>query len=350
MPECPSDIELSGFLNESLDPESLAEVSAYVDCCSNCQKRLDRLTHDRDGAVARYKVLSSILPAGPVVARSAPQDGTLILGFTSPIAAAQRFQGLPTVPGFDVEDEIGRGGMGVVYKARHRRLNRLCALKMVLSGSAADTITIQRFLFEAEILARVQHPRVVQVYEVDTYQGPSGIPIPYLAMELLEGGSLAGRIRSGAMAPHAATELVEGLARAVHAAHMQGVIHRDLKPGNILFPEQGGGNPGSGERTPAQPGSGSSSTPDSMRYAPKVTAFGLAKFIETSAGMTQSGQRIPAWTPASSSRAGHACPIRARWEARCHGNGHRACPALGSSAATDNQDGRRAAEGDADYG
>jgi serine/threonine protein kinase/WD40 repeat protein len=296
MPDCPSDADLAGFLNESLPPESLAGLSAHVDGCPLCQVRLDRLTHDADGAVARYKELSSVITSGPNGARAAsPEAGTLILGANQPNHAAPRLHGVPSVPGFDVAGEIGRGGMGVVYKARHRRLNRLCALKMVLAGGAADTVTVQRFLFEAEILARVQHAQVVQVFEVDTYQGPSGVPIPYLAMELLEGGSLAGRIKEGPLDPREAAELMEGVARAVHAAHLQGVIHRDLKPGNILFPDPGA-RAASGEsipevKTPVSPVP-SSLTPPPSPLAPKVTDFGLAKFIEAGAGMTQSGQVV----------------------------------------------------------
>jgi serine/threonine protein kinase/WD40 repeat protein len=296
MTECPSDADLAGFLNESLPPESLAGLSAHVDACPLCQVRLDRLTHDADGAVARYKELSSVITSGPAGARPpSPEAGTLILGGNQAARAASQLQGVPRVPGFDVAAEIGRGGMGVVYKARHRRLNRLCALKMVLAGGAADTVTVQRFLFEAEILARVQHTQVVQVFEVDTYQGPSGVPIPYLAMELLEGGSLAGRIKEGPLDPRAAAELIEGVARAVHSAHLQGVIHRDLKPGNILFPDPGA-RAASGEaiaevKTPVSPVP-SSLTPPPSPLAPKVTDFGLAKFIEAGAGMTQSGQVV----------------------------------------------------------
>src|SRR5688500_10504511 len=134
MPDCPSDADLAGFLNESLPPESLAGLSAHVDGCPLCQVRLDQLTHDADGAVARYKELSSVITSGPAGARPpSPEAGTLILGGNQASRGASRLQGVPRVPGFDVAAEIGRGGMGVVYKARHRRLNRLCALKMVLA-------------------------------------------------------------------------------------------------------------------------------------------------------------------------------------------------------------------------
>ncbi len=301
MPDCPSDADLSGFLNDSLPPERVAGVSTHVDGCPDCQNRLDKLTQDANSAVARYKELSSgSLPA--LVTASSPDAGTLIIGGAQPgaVNSSAKLIGLPRVPGFDVVEEIGRGGMGVVYKARHRRLNRLCALKMILAGGAADARTVQRFLYEAEILGRVQHPQVVQVFEVDTYQGPSGVPIPYLAMELLEGGSLGKRIREGALPPRAAAELIEGLARAVHTAHLQGVVHRDLKPGNILFPESGVKNQESSvntqkidvEQKNSSNSASSPTLPSQHHLSPKVTDFGLAKFIEAGADLTGSGQVV----------------------------------------------------------
>src|SRR5262245_37848591 len=286
MSDCPSDADLTGFLNESLPPDRLARLSAHVDGCPACQNRLDTLTHDTDGAIARYRELPSIMPGvsdpqtiggGSGVASDV---GTLLLVSGSPVAVPQ-LTGLPRVPGFDVTAEIGRGGMGVVYKARHRRLNRPVALKMILAGAAADARTVQRFLFEAEILARVQHPGVVQVFEVDTYQGPTGVPIPYLAIELLEGGSLGQRLKAGRLDPRAAAELVEGVARAVHSAHAQGVVHRDLKPGNILFPGNEENRNSKSETKPApEPakpqgsGSGSNLGFRASNFAPKVTDFG----------------------------------------------------------------------------
>ncbi|QJW96606.1 WD40 repeat domain-containing serine/threonine protein kinase [Frigoriglobus tundricola] len=298
MPDCPDDTELAGFLNESLPTERLEPVSGHVDGCPRCQARLDRLTEQTSGAVARYKELQpSALPDSRSGATASPDADTQILGARNPLAALAHAE-LPTVPGFDVAAEIGRGGMGVVYRARHRRLNRLVALKMILAGTAADPRVVQRFMIEAEVLARIQHPQVVQVFEVGTYQGPSGVPIPYLAMELLEGGSLGRKLRERNTAPgprwpapRAAAELIEGLARAVHAAHLRGVIHRDLKPGNILFSAEPGTasaepNPRAGpvpRSAPRAPGSA----------LPKVLDFGLAKFTrDAGADLTQSGQVV----------------------------------------------------------
>jgi serine/threonine protein kinase/WD40 repeat protein len=291
---CPTDDDLAGFLNDALG-EAAAGVGAHIDGCPRCQGRLDALIGrvGDDRAAALKHLSSAVLPD----ARSAAPvpDTHVINGKPPPVKPV----GLPRVRGFDVLAEIGRGGMGVVYKARHLRLNRLVALKMILTGAAADPRTVQRFLFEAEFLAKIQHPQVVQIFEIDTYQGPTGVPVPYLAMELLEGGSLHRRLKAGAAAepggpprwpdPRAAAELVEGIARAVHAAHLQGVVHRDLKPGNILF---GVESPKVESRkvNPARPSDFTTLRPDDLR--PKVMDFGLGKFIQSAADLTQSGQII----------------------------------------------------------
>ncbi len=131
---------------------------------------------------------------------------------------------------YDILAEVGRGGMGVVYKARHRGLHRLAALKMVLAGEFASPAQELRFRLEAELAARVQHPNIVQVYEIGSYQGR-----PFLAMEWVEGGSLANRLDGQPWPPGEAASLLETLARAIHVAHGEGVVHRDLKPANILL-------------------------------------------------------------------------------------------------------------------
>jgi eukaryotic-like serine/threonine-protein kinase len=152
----------------------------------------------------------------------------------------------PTVPGYDGFSPLGEGGMGVVWKARQVKLNRPVALKMVLGDQRAGSKELIRFLAEAEAVAAVKHPHVVQVYEYGDAGGR-----PFLAMEYLPGGSLTERLKqAGRLDAKAAAELVGTLASAVQAAHDQGIVHRDLKPGNVLYDEQG---------------------------RPKVTDFGLAK-------------------------------------------------------------------------
>jgi formylglycine-generating enzyme required for sulfatase activity/tRNA A-37 threonylcarbamoyl transferase component Bud32 len=163
---------------------------------------------------------------------------------------------LPVIPGYEVAAEVARGGMGVVYRARHEKLNRLTALKMVLAGRYQDPVARVRFLVEAEAVAQIDHPHVVAVHEFGTHDG-----LPYLAMEYVSGGTLAGKVsREGRFPPRAAAEMVAKLADGVAAAHAKGIVHRDLKPANVLLTEAG---------------------------EPKIADFGLARIGD--ARMTASG-------------------------------------------------------------
>jgi serine/threonine protein kinase len=165
----------------------------------------------------------------------------------------------PCVAGYEVLELVGRGGMGVVYRARQLGLGRDVALKMVLSDAHARPRELARFRAEAAALARLQHPNIVQIYDV----GEAGPARPYFVFEFVAGGTLAQHLRdSGApRPPRAAAKLIETLARAVHAAHTNGVIHRDLKPANILLCEQREGE----------------NSGDLASLIPKITDFGLAK-------------------------------------------------------------------------
>src|SRR5262249_4651474 len=137
---------------------------------------------------------------------------------------------LPQVAGFELLTELGRGGMGVVYKATQLSLRRLVALKMILAGDFARPDQLLRFVIEGEMLARLRHANIVQGYQGGQHDGR-----PYLALEFVEGGTLGDVLASGALPFRDAATLLEQLARAVHHAHLQGVIHRDLKPANILL-------------------------------------------------------------------------------------------------------------------
>jgi WD40 repeat protein/serine/threonine protein kinase len=161
------------------------------------------------------------------------------------------------VPGYEVLGELGRGGMGVVYKARQINLKRIVALKMILGGSHAGAAALERFKTEAEAVARIQHPGIVAVYEIGEHDG-----LPFFSLEFCPGGSLASQLDGTPLPPMKAAALVEKLARAVEAAHEVGVVHRDLKPANVLLAGDG---------------------------TPKVTDFGLAKKLDDEQGMTASG-------------------------------------------------------------
>jgi WD40 repeat protein/serine/threonine protein kinase len=184
------------------------------------------------------------------------------------------------VPGYELLGELGRGGMGVVYRARHLGLNRVVALKMVLAGAHARGADLQRFRAEAEAIARLQHPNVVQVYDVGEANG-----LPYLSLELCA-GSLADRLDGTPWPPKPAAELVETLARAVHAAHKAGVLHRDIKPANVLIA-------GSRQQAAGSEENSSALLPTAGCLLPadvKITDFGLAKRLDGSgAGPTVTG-------------------------------------------------------------
>src|SRR5262249_360965 len=144
-------------------------------------------------------------------ARDAPREGT--------------DRTAPAIPGYEIVGELGRGGMGVVYKARQVRLNRPVALKMILAGAHAAPEAAAPFLAEAQAVARLQHPNIVQIFHIDEYDG-----FPYFEMEYVAGGSLVARLDGTPLPPREAARLTEILARAMAEAHRHGIVHRDLKP------------------------------------------------------------------------------------------------------------------------
>jgi serine/threonine protein kinase len=164
---------------------------------------------------------------------------------------------VPVIEGYTIHETVGRGGMGVVYRATQQALQRTVALKMILSGANASPDERTRFRTEAEAVARLQHPNIVQIYEVGERGG-----CPYVALEYVAGGSLAQLTAGKPLPPRRAAQLVLDLARAVEHAHSQGVIHRDLKPANVLL------------------------TPDGT---PKIADFGLAKRLDAEISHTQTG-------------------------------------------------------------
>src|SRR3954466_1802048 len=142
----------------------------------------------------------------------------------------QRAEVLPEVAGYEVLGLLGRGGMGVVYRARQLGLDRTVALKMILTGLQAGPKDLARFRAEAATLARLQHPNIVQIYDVG-----EAASRPSFVLEFGAGGSLAQYLQGTPQPVRPAAQLVDTLARAVHAAHASGVIHRDLKPANVLL-------------------------------------------------------------------------------------------------------------------
>jgi WD40 repeat protein len=181
---------------------------------------------------------------------------------------------------YELLDEIARGGMGIVYRARQVRLNRIVALKMILAGRFAGATDIQRFYMEAEAAAKLDHPGIVPIFEVGEHDGHH-----FFSMRFVEGESLARRIADGPLAARAAAELVRNVAEAIQFAHSQGVIHRDLKPANILLGQDG---------------------------QTQVTDFGLAKCIQGDSQLTATGQILgtPGYMPPEQA-AGRMTEVRA---------------------------------------
>jgi WD40 repeat protein len=182
------------------------------------------------------------------------------------------------IPGYEILEEIGRGGMGVVYKARQVKLHRVVALKMILSGSHACSEELARFRAEAEAIGQLQHPHIVQIHEVDDQDG-----VAYLSLEYVDGGSLAQKLASTPQPPRLAAHFLVTVARAVHAAHGHGIVHRDLKPANILLARTGADHePCDGHEAEAVA---------AARYygAPKVTDFGLAKKLDHGNALSVTG-------------------------------------------------------------
>jgi serine/threonine protein kinase len=161
----------------------------------------------------------------------------------------------PVVENYEVLGELGRGAMGIVYRARQILLNRPCVLKMILAGAHADAEAVLRFLAEAEAVARLQHPNIVQIHNIGQADG-----LPYFELEYVDGGSLDRRLDGTPWPARQAAELVESLARGVAEAHRLGIVHRDLKPANVLLAGDG---------------------------TPKIADFGLAKSLDRDSGLTR---------------------------------------------------------------
>jgi serine/threonine protein kinase len=247
----------------------------------------ERLLHAERGPAApleeylrRFPALAAPLRAQFAVdgalAAAPPSWDTWAPETLSPAEAGRpAVTGRPAVAGYEILEELGRGGMGVVYLARQTALKRLVALKMIKAGDLADADELARFRREAEAVARLQHPHIVQIHEVGEHDGR-----PFFSLEYVEGGTLARHLSGKPLPGRPAAELLETLSRAVHYAHQRGIIHRDLKPANVLLAFSDVSHKRSeGERF----------CEASLNAAvPKITDFGLAKQLHAEGTQTQS--------------------------------------------------------------
>jgi serine/threonine protein kinase len=286
-PEHPSAEVLLAFSLGRLGDDDLARIADHLAGCASCCARLDGL-HIPDELLSALKAAvhpgrdvpedegerrravqafgqqkrksSAQNPPAQGEGTSAPGGPVCLLAEGGPDARSDGLVLPRRVGEYEILEEAGRGGMGVVYKARHLRLGRLAALKVMLAWRHASGLQRRRFQIEAELMARVQHPNIVRLVEAGSHEGQ-----PFMALEWVEGQRLADRLGGAPWPALEAVGLIEMLARAVHAAHGQGVIHRDLKPDNVLLTVDG---------------------------APRITDFGLACRVDGCRGLTATGYLV----------------------------------------------------------
>jgi WD40 repeat protein/serine/threonine protein kinase len=277
MKSCPGREQLEQLLENSLDAALREELSAHVADCAPCQEALECLTESP--APLRSALSSTRRPSAD------PSQSYLSRLMQPPASVRERPKGeLPAIEGYEVLEEIGRGGMGVVYKARDIRLNRTVALKMILAGPHAGPRELDRFRQEAASVAQLHHPNIVQVFGIGEAAGGHA----YFALELVEGGSLVQHMRGTPQPTDAAVRLVEILARTVHFAHESGIVHRDLKPANVLLSFSRDAKRSAGASALRSEDSASRLND----FIPKITDFGLAKRSNEQTSATLSGELV----------------------------------------------------------
>ncbi|HWY86803.1 MAG TPA: protein kinase, partial [Gemmataceae bacterium] len=302
MSSCPPLEELRQLLAGALAGDVDQRVGAHVETCAPCQRLLEELTAVRTSPPTNFAAPSGERSAPVTTSKGATQPherGPRRSGSHGPKLSDDQLHRLrhllppdssdhvsrsvspgqqtdwPAIPGYEILRQLGQGGMAVVYEARHLRLNRRVALKVVRAGDQAAPERMVRFCAEGEIVAGLRHPNIVQIYEVGTHNKQ-----PYFALELMEGGSLAAALEGKPLPAPAAAELVETLARAMDYAHAQGIVHRDLNPSNILLQMDG--------KLP-------NDAPEKRRQGPahsaipKISDFGLAKHHDQDSRLTKTG-------------------------------------------------------------
>ncbi len=241
----PSDDVLAAFAGGRLGESQIDEVAVHLKICDACQKRIEAVE------------VSSTMPWAGDADLAATQSGSATSATSDTTGERPPLYGQP-FGDYEIFEELGRGGMGVVYRARQISLNRPVALKMIRESRLASSEQIQRFQTEAEAAARLNHPGIVPVYEIGQHDGNY-----FFSMGLFEAGSLEDLLAKGPLPPRRAAEIVGSVARTVHFAHSRNIVHRDLKPANVLLDELG---------------------------QARLTDFGLAKDVASDSQLTYDGQ------------------------------------------------------------
>jgi serine/threonine protein kinase len=288
-PACPKPEELLAFSVGQLAESTSEPIARHIEACPDCLAILATLQGLHDKKDPLLADLRQPLPGELFVPRvGARRPGATAADEVPPTCSPEPGgegdrptpdEGvLRTIPGYEILRELGRGGMGVVYWAWQSSLHRPVAVKMLLAGDYASPQELARFQVEAEAVARLQHPHIVQVHEVGWAAGR-----PFLALEYVDGASLAQHLTGTPLPARDAARLVELLAWAVHYAHQRGVLHRDLTPANVLLQARSAES-GVRSEEPAL------RTPGSALPVPKITDFGLAKLLVGGGPtLTQSG-------------------------------------------------------------
>lgn len=239
------ELYLADFPALATDDRSVADLVFHEWCLREefgTPPDLDEFRERFPGLVAPLEARLVVHQVLESVARSAKETAKVNVAAQTGAWDDDEF---PKIPRYDILRELGRGGMGVVYLAAQENTDRFVALKMILPGPNVGPEDHQRFRIEAAAMSRVQHPNLVQIYEVGEFNG-----LPYFSSEFVDGGCLEDKLKGQPMVPRDAARLIATLGRAIHCAHRQNIVHRDLKPANVLLTSDG---------------------------VPKITDFGVAK-------------------------------------------------------------------------
>ncbi len=269
---CPSELDLLAFHRGTLAEGKVDVVAEHLEFCPGCEAAIRLLDQCADPLVDVMRM--HIQSHSTVRSIDWPQTHAVRERAEEAEPDPTARENWPRLPGYEIVDVLGRGGMGVVFRARHVALSRVVALKHLQAGTGSKNA---RSRIEAQALAGLHHPNIVQIHEIVDHEGNL-----FLSLELVEGGSLASHMRGKPLPPVESARLLETVARAVEHAHTRHIVHRDLKPANILLSDD---RHAAGEK-------GDAALTELATFIPKIADFGLAKRMAAPAGATRDGDVI----------------------------------------------------------